>query len=409
MSKLLLVIWGVAVLCFLTSSALPASVQTTTVVCVPTTWQDLIVFFGVNYIAHAGTVPAIPGGRPPKSFLLPTIYLFLPFAGLWRAFILITSHFLSEEGDISKAFAAGAAMIVVKPNKLKHGIPIWDDGGPAVFPITLDDRDIHGSGIPLPKNNDFTFAFAIPNAAMRYDILEDLKDPEKIKLAKSRSWVKVGVSIAQLIYSSITIYRTRGHQLDHYGYAAFGLSVFPYTLMSLANLICAGFVGEYPCVYVVRTRTMQEVTADNGVVFDGAIGILKKTAGEGEADTAGDNGATTAFKSGKPWRFSTLIICSILVLVLPHLLIFLLSGFKKQSSTVMERVWMLGWVCAGQVSFFFFSALVVFDLFTDLRNRPLRAAAIVILFLVLMAISVGGFVVVGKMIKEFDLCSLSPI
>ena len=34
------------------------------------------------------------------------------------------------------------------------------------------------------------------------------------------------VAIAQMIFSSITIYRTRGDQIEKYGYAAYGLTVY---------------------------------------------------------------------------------------------------------------------------------------------------------------------------------------
>jgi len=65
-------------------------------------------------------------------------------------------------------------------------------------------------------------------------------------------------SVAQLILSCITIYRARGSQLARYGYAAFGLSVFPYTVMSFVNLVFVGILGEYPSLYIMRTAVLDE-------------------------------------------------------------------------------------------------------------------------------------------------------
>lgn len=83
----------------------------------------------------------------------------------------------------------------------------------------------------------------------------------------------MGIAVAQLIYSSITIYRTRGNQIDRYGYTAFGLSVFPYTVMSLVNLVCVATLGEYSRVYIIRTKIMEEAK-DRGGIFHEAIGDL---------------------------------------------------------------------------------------------------------------------------------------
>jgi len=65
-------------------------------------------------------------------------------------------------------------------------------------------------------------------------------------------------SIVQLFSSSIALYRARGSQLEQYGYAAFGLSVFPHLLMSLVNLGCAVILGEYPYLCPLWTPILEE-------------------------------------------------------------------------------------------------------------------------------------------------------
>ena len=84
------------------------------------------------------------------------------------------------------------------------------------------------------------------------DIVEhDLEHTKDITLSHSRSLGKMVTSIAQLFFGSITLYRAQGPQLDRYGYAAFGLTVFPYVFMSMNNFVHAGFVGHYPFVYLL--------------------------------------------------------------------------------------------------------------------------------------------------------------
>lgn len=66
------------------------------------------------------------------------------------------------------------------------------------------------------------------------------------------------ISVVQIVASCITLYRSRGSQIERYGFAAFGLTVFPYALMSLVNAICLGFVGDYASIYVLRTKIFHE-------------------------------------------------------------------------------------------------------------------------------------------------------
>ena len=98
-----------------------------------------------------------------------------------------------------------------------------------------------------------------------------LRESEGIKLCRSEELTSAFVGIAQVIFASITIYRARGDQIEKYGYAAYGLSVYPYLLMSLANLIKLAVCGRYPYAYVLRTATLAEAEKDGGV-FEGAVG-----------------------------------------------------------------------------------------------------------------------------------------
>ena len=137
--------------------------------------------------------------------------------------------------------------------------------------MDLDEVNVHGD-IHLPQG----YGLVRPNCEVLEYIrkfeLEDLKD---FKISRSLSRIKICVSIAQVIFASITIYRARGSQIERYGYAAFGLSVFQYAFMSVVNLTCACVVGSYPYAYVLRTEILEEAERRKGAQFHGAVGVFK--------------------------------------------------------------------------------------------------------------------------------------
>jgi len=130
--------------------------------------------------------------------------------------------------------------------------------------------DVHGSYELLPPG----YRWVIPSPILCADLVRGLKARETIHISRSRSFLKMAASIVQLVLSSVTIYRSRGSQLDRYGYAAFGLTVIPYTFMSLVNFIYIGAVGEYAALTILQTPTMQEANDRLGGQICGEVGIL---------------------------------------------------------------------------------------------------------------------------------------
>ena len=185
------------------------------------------------------------------------------------------------------------------------------------------------------------------------------------------------VAIAQRIFSSITIYRTRGDQIEKYGYTAYGLTVYPYALMSLANLIKLAACGRYPFVYVLRTATLVEAER-SGWVFEGAIGGLELDSGrllkddEREVDDLKHDDLMAVFSEPPTWlKFVSPFpwfrplgdyrnyqwIASItgsfifvIAIISQPAFVFLISGFNHGQSTRTQRIWMLGWLIANEVS-----------------------------------------------------------
>ena len=60
-----------------------------------------------------------------------------------------------------------------------------------------------------------------------------------IEIASSSSVIKSVITVAQTIYAAMTLYRTRGHQIELYGYAAFGLTVSKATKSPRHGLLVA--------------------------------------------------------------------------------------------------------------------------------------------------------------------------
>ena len=111
----------------------------------------------------------------------------------------------------------------------------------------------------LPSN-----AVVVPNADL---------DPNEIEVTSSSNLSKTLVALIQLISGATTLFRTRGDETTRYGYAAFGLTVIPYMVMSLINLTGSFLTPHYESLYLVHSPELEEARSRGGV-FDGTIGKI---------------------------------------------------------------------------------------------------------------------------------------
>lgn len=102
----------------------------------------------------------------------------------------------------------------------------------------------------------------------------------EISVSSSYNAVKTIVSIAQVVFSSVTLYNARGDQLRQYGYAAFSLTVVPYLVMSIVNLLGNLSTADFPAIYLVHSPELDEAKAQGGE-FDGVIGTVVPVEPEG--------------------------------------------------------------------------------------------------------------------------------
>ncbi|KFA48275.1 hypothetical protein S40293_11595 [Stachybotrys chartarum IBT 40293] len=216
---------------------------------------------------------------------------------------------------------------------------------------------------------------------------------------------KALIAIGQTVSGAVTLYGARYSQLDRYGYAAYGLTVVPFLIMSLINLASQIATADYPALYMVHTPVMDEARRRGGV-FDGVVGFMAmdeleareayvwratsqenvlslKRITESAAinnqlvlDTAQPQSALVQFgalgleqqyrslmiqncpkpkRLGQPMKLisrdaaTTLVIFVLpaLVISISLLIIGVLTHFQPGQSTVAQRAWTMSWLAMG--------------------------------------------------------------
>ncbi|KAF1840331.1 uncharacterized protein K460DRAFT_410925 [Cucurbitaria berberidis CBS 394.84] len=292
--------------------ALPAGSSdhgTPGLLCTPAKPFDLLTFYLLNYVAHAATVVTQPGERA-DDYVAGVIgsLLFAPL-GLYRGIeaILCGAVFVKKDDDLRKAARSGALCCVVRGADwrpvdgdavtnvvLKRAVPDAttvsrgekEDGQtkekdihvivyPPPYmctrfgcPVYVHRRIVHGTH-SLPPGylfvivpHDAQFTSSSPSASA---------DPPTIEVSATYNVVKALIALAQSGYALSTLYRSRGDQIRQFGYAAFGLTVAPYAVMSIMNLMGNLCRPEYPSLYMIESSIMDEARKRGGI-FSGAVG-----------------------------------------------------------------------------------------------------------------------------------------
>jgi hypothetical protein len=94
-----------------------------------------------------------------------------------------------------------------------------------------------------------------------------------LTVCSNYNWMQSLIAIFQAGSAGLTLYKSRGDQIQRYGYAAFGLTVVPYLVMSILNLISQITTADYPNLYMVESPEMEEARRHGGT-FDGVVGSL---------------------------------------------------------------------------------------------------------------------------------------
>lgn len=216
---------------------------------------------------------------------------------------------------------------------------------------------------------------------------------------------KAIIAVFQSISGLVILSRPRGDQISLYGYASFGLTVTPYVIMSIMNL-CAGIIlPEYPTVFIVLSKASDKAVAEGGRI-DGAVGRLIEVEEERQKPTVEIKPHSWKF-IGESFAF---LIVPLIFGAIPLAVIDGLTHFKKGDSTTAQRVWTMMWLVFG----IFFGPLFEVSYYwhgvtenSERERDALDALASEIIFLGLVGCpAIGGFVVVGQMMKAYGTCTL---
>jgi hypothetical protein len=169
---------------------------------------------------------------------------------------------------------------------------VWSVGNTLV--VVNPGFNVHGS-IDILASKGYELAYVSSDAEFESDFIPGISarksssikaaissciSPPTAPTAISSSYNMIGglIALAQAIYTSVTLYQARGDQINQYGYAAFGLTVAPFALMSIINLIGNIFSPTYNAIYMIETSVMTEARR-HGCRFDGVVGKLKEGRG----------------------------------------------------------------------------------------------------------------------------------
>ena len=130
--------------------------------------------------------------------------------------------------------------------------------------VTPGHQKIHGLS-QLPKG--YSLALLPSNTLVVLNKPYDNEYRKALTISSSASILQSIVAIFQVIYTSFTLYKTRGDQLNRYGYAAFGLTIIPYIIISFLNLV-GNLSTPNSTLYLVGSPKVEEAKVREGSVID---------------------------------------------------------------------------------------------------------------------------------------------
>jgi hypothetical protein len=385
--------------------------------CLPTKWTDVVVFFLGNYVAHAATIRLEPGTSTVDTVLFVVRALLIPVSGVNGGIRGILSLAKFGKTDLQIAARAGALCQVIRTDeqarshreKLLTLESVWSQ-----TPYNLLHADIkleplfagkvHGR-IRLPEG----YGLAILPRNSRFVGDESAAVP--ITLSSNYNIVSILVAVAQLAFAISTLYQSRGDQTTRYGYAAFGLTVTQYAMMSLLNLLGNAVCPQYPAVYLIRSQAMSDAEAipNGNALFEGVVGTLveddlqikeaKRRALE-NVPSAADLRTDFRKTFKKSWQLPLVWFPTAVSIAITYGL----SRFRKGSSTLPQRAWTMAWLAVGS----YLGALADIDELR--RDGPTRSIyweyfGAALTLLIFAVPSVGGFTVVVQMLYQYGICS----
>jgi hypothetical protein len=86
----------------------------------PTKWTNIVIFYLVNYVAHAATVKSLPGEKLGEMVYVAVVALIFPYSGLIRGIEAIVRRAAWRKGNaLQRAAKVGALCVVVRDKTWK--------------------------------------------------------------------------------------------------------------------------------------------------------------------------------------------------------------------------------------------------------------------------------------------------
>ena len=344
--------------------------------------------------------PAVAQPRPLTAQFASMVYQFLP-ATNWYSWLGLSTHGVMD-------LPAGYALAILPYN----------------FPMSRLEARSHTT---METASSPWYKFGIghkskkPEKAMKN---ESGMGPDVHVDGLSSAWnpAKAVVALFQILYASFTLYETQGDQIDRFGYAAFGLTVTPYLVMSVINLIGNITSPEFFSVYLVRDGVMDEVEQRTGTKFERVVGEIQEPDWENDRPimVGNDNilfseSVTVSIAQASYKKIMPTMYTAYLVAAIPLAVIGGITRFHPGHSTLAERSWIMTWLIFGMVygvgqktSYSIPHRTTTLRIMsTQYKYKNLFLAFYVIAtfgFLPLAAPAIGGFVVVGQMLNAYGDC-----
>jgi hypothetical protein len=104
--------------------------------------------------------------------------------------------------------------------------------------------------------------------------LQVQRRPNDWKVSGDHQATENVIALAQIMFATVSVYKSRGDQFERYGYAAFSLTVLPFAVMSFANLVANILSLGYARLYLVETPELIEAQ-ERGAIVMGVVGKLE--------------------------------------------------------------------------------------------------------------------------------------
>ncbi|KAK0619509.1 hypothetical protein B0T14DRAFT_566353 [Immersiella caudata] len=286
-------------------------------VCFPASAMDIAVFFFINYLAHAAST-RVPAGAPTRATVKVVIdSLCYPVLGVgyalesiaqWSVGVTKDFPFITLPDDsLETAHKAGALVTACReanwlpnPKDTKGyigkgvNVPVDEEHSYRIATESEDGEKQHKrwlrfrrpdenfnifGGRELPEG--YGWAFVPWDVKVEPPVKTDTpsgaslpgttpaRAPSNFKLPEMPLGAEYSLfqpiaAVVQAISAGITLYRTRGDQLERYGFTAFGLTVVPYLVMSIVNFFANFAIPRYGALYIVQSDILDEATIRQG-------------------------------------------------------------------------------------------------------------------------------------------------